>query len=358
MVPKDWFEQIGQQSNKAFFKYNLLTNQFDVLTASVAAIWETDINQIRSHPEILMDSLAAEEKEAFDRSAKLILAGTPLETTVRLNIGEQSKFVCFDFYPIRDGDGNVTAVAGIAEDITPQRQYQDYLTEFAQRKDSMLEMVSHDLRGPLAVVKSVAGLLRQEVKDSRQEEVNRFTTIIEDACNNCTDLINDLLCEEHLRSPQVYVNKARVDLIKEVRKITESYQQGLMINQKIELDMPPEPLVVELDQIKFSQILNNLISNSIKFTPSNGRILILARREGDEVVLEHRDNGIGIPEQMLPNVFDRYTSAGRTGLKGEKSRGLGLSIVRKLVELQGGNIRVESCEQGGTTFTIRLPVYG
>ncbi|MBD1396511.1 HAMP domain-containing histidine kinase [Pontibacter sp. JH31] len=358
METDKWIEQIGQQSKKAFFKYNLSHQHFEVLTDAVAAIWETALDQIRQHPEILLDPLAAEERDALDRHAKQVLAGTPVETTFRMEIGGKTKFVCCDVYPIRNEGGAVVAVAGVIEDITQQRRYQDYLTEFAQRKDSMLEMVSHDLSGPLAIVRSVAGLLREEVQNSTKQEVAKFTGIIEDACSNCTNLINDLLSEEHLRSPQVYVNKTRVDLVEAVRKITEPYQQGLLVSQQIELDLPPEPLVMELDQVKFSQILINLISNSIKFTHSDGRIQISVRREGDEMLLEHRDNGIGIPEHLLPHVFDRYTAAGRQGLKGEQSRGLGLSIVRNLVELQGGTIRVESREQGGTVFFLRLPLHG
>src|SRR5690606_36187036 len=108
--------------------------------------------------------------------------------------------------------------------------------------------------------------------------------------------------------------------------------------------------------IKFSQILNNLISNSIKFTPPEGSIRIKAYTDGGELVLEHSDNGIGIPEHLLPVLFERRSGASRVGLRGEESRGLGLSIVRELVELQGGSITVKSREQEGTTFTVRLPL--
>jgi signal transduction histidine kinase len=349
-------EQIGNQSNKVLFQYSLSQQRFEYLSEAFYDIWELDKAQLDREPLRLFDTVEEDDQPAVLRCWHKLLKGDHVEETISVKQGERQRFVRYDVYPLLDENGAIVALAGMAEDVTRQREFIDYLAEFGQRKNSVLEMVSHDLRGPLAVVKSVAELLRKDLQDQRQEEVNTYTEIIEKACTTCTNLINDLLSEEHLRSAEIHVNKTREDLNEQIRNVAESYQQSKLIQQSITLDLPEEPLIMPLDQIKFSQILNNLISNSMKFTPPQGRISIRVYREEEEVVLVHQDNGIGIPEHMQAGLFERHRHMGRRGLNGEESRGIGLSIVRDLVKLQGGSISVQSKEHEGTTFTIRLPL--
>lgn len=349
-------EQIGQQSNKVLFQYNLSQQHFEYLSEAFHDIWELDRPQIEQEPLRLLDTVEEEDRPAVLRCWHKLLRGDHVEETISIKQGRRQRFVRYDVYPLYDESGTIVALAGMAEDVTRQRVFLDYLAEFGQRKNSVLEMVSHDLRGPLSVVESVARLLRKDLHDQRLEELNSYTDIIEKACVSCTNLINDLLSEEHLRSTAIHVNKTRVDLNEQIRNIAEFYQKGQLMKQSIRLDLPDEPLVMPLDQIKFSQILNNLFSNSMKFTPPQGCISVRAYIEGGEVVLEHHDNGIGIPGHMQEGLFERYKNVGRRGLNGEESRGLGLSIVHELVKLQGGTITVQSKEDEGTTFTIRLPL--
>ncbi|MHC2992992.1 hypothetical protein OB13_15915 [Pontibacter sp. HJ8] len=350
-------EQIGNQSRKALYQFNLLTNQFDVLTAAVEHIWHKGKQEIMKNPELLLNAVLEEDREAVRRNIQKVKEGTAVEDTFRLSQEIGVKYIKLDAFPIRDESGAIVAVAGLAEDITRQKQFENYLIEFGQRKNTMLEIVSHDLRGPLGIVKSVANLLQKDHTESKYEEMETYTRIITNACDSCTDLINDLLSEEHLRSPEVSVKKSRVDVVSEIRRVIESYQKGQAITQAIELTSSEEPLVMEVDPIKFSQIVNNLISNSIKFTYPDGLINISVSREGEQIVLVHQDNGIGIPENLQPHLFDKYTKAARPGLRGEQSRGIGMSIVRDLVEIQGGRIWFESKENEGSTFYISLPVH-
>lgn len=355
MVTNDILEQIGRQSKRAYFVYNLAEKRFEVISEAAGRIWSKGLQELQTNPHALLDAIVKEEKKIVAKYWEKLMAGKPVDEIICLEQNGQNTHLRVDAYPVRDAAGKMVAVAGLVEDVTRHRQFVNYLVEFGHRKNSMLEMVSHDLQGPLAIVKSVSGLLRHEARENRHEEIEHFTKIIEDACTACTDLIGDLLSEEHLRSPEVYVNKTLVNLSEKIQLVVDSYRLGPLVSQEIELNLPAEPLMAEVDAIKFSQILNNLISNSIKFTPPEGKIKISARQQGEQVVLEHRDNGIGIPKDLQPVLFDRYTKAGRKGLRGEESRGLGMSIVRELVKLQGGDIRVESRENEGATFYITLP---
>ena len=113
----------------------------------------------------------------------------------------------------------------------------------------------------------------------------------------------------------------------------------------------------ELDKVKFSQIINNLITNSIKFTPENGKITIAIDQDESNLLITHSDTGIGIPKALQPYLFDKSSKkAHRTGLQGEGSNGIGLSIIRDLVEVQGGSIWLESEENKGTTFNLTFPI--
>ncbi|PVY42148.1 sensor histidine kinase [Pontibacter virosus] len=352
----DILHQIGEQSSKVLFQYNLRQHKFDYLSPAVYDIWEIAESQLQELPQLLLDSVIEEDRSAIERCWHKLLKGDHVDEIVRIERHGRKRYIRYIAHPIQDSARHVIALAGMAENVTRQQDFINYLTEFGQRKNSALEMVVHDLRGPLAVVKSVASLLRREHNDKNQE-IMQFTDIIETACTQCTDLIQDLLSEEHLQSPEVYVHKTRVDMSEQIRNVVEFYKKGQMVQQQFVLQLPEEPLMVSLDQIKFSQILNNLISNSIKFTPQDGTITIRAFQDGGEAVVEHSDTGIGIPEHLLPALFERRSSASRTGLNGEESRGLGLSIVYELVRLQGGSISVQSREQAGTRFTVRLPMY-
>jgi len=354
-IDNTW-EQIGQQSKKILFRYDLQTNKFDMLTPAIRQVWKRNQEELEQQPGLLLELVHEDDRETVLQNIQKLKEGVAVTETVRLELEGKLRYISVDAYPLRDDSGTVEAIGGIAEDSTVQKQVEIYLGEFGRRKNSMLEIVSHDLRGPLAVVKSVANLLQHDLNEKKYEDIENYTRFIADACDTCTKLINDLLKEEHLRSPDVYVKKERVDVADEIRKVVESYVQSGIITQTFELDLPEKPLIMQVDPVKFSQILNNLISNSIKFTHPAGHIRIALRREGDEVLLVHQDDGVGIPEHLLPYIFDRYSGASRSGLMGEESIGIGLSIVRDLVELQGGRIWVESQENGGTTFYIAQPV--
>ncbi|WP_299986768.1 PAS domain-containing sensor histidine kinase [uncultured Pontibacter sp.] len=350
-------DQISRQSNKILFQFDLAQNKFSFLSSAFRDLWEPEHERLQEQPQLLLDTVPEEDRAVVVDCWHKLLRGEPVEKTIRMMRNGRLRHMRCSVYPIRDAAQEIVAVAGMAEDNSRQQEFVNYLAEFGHRKNSALEMVLHDLHGPLAIVQSVAALLRKDTQDNRLEEVAQYTSIIENACIQCTDLIRDLLSEEHLASPEISVTRTRVDLNKMIRSMAEFYQKGQIVQQALVLDLPQEPLVLDLDQIKISQVLNNLISNSIKFTPSTGNITIHAYQEGDEVVIEHSDTGIGIPENLHANIFERKAKVGRPGLNGEKSRGLGLSIVYELVRLHGGHISVHSREHEGARFVIRLPLY-
>lgn len=351
------FHLFGNSSKKVFFLYNLKTQQFDYLNSAVEKIWEVDRDIILKTPELLVSSIHPDDKSAvLRRFEQTVEKGVAHDVEISLELqGGIRKEVKVEAYPLKDEAGSITHVAGEAEDVTKQSQYVDYLREYTRRKNSTLEIVAHDLRGPLAIVKGIASLL-QSGHEEENEEINNYTGIILNAYDNCLKLIDNLLSDEHLKSPTIYVHITRFDIVEKVQQLLTSYKVAKGVELHFELNCEEEKIMVELDEVKLMQIINNLVSNSVKFTRPGGNISITLKKEGRKLLLNHSDNGIGIPEDLQPYIFNRYNKTARKGLQGEASIGVGLAIVLDLVEIQGGSISFESKENEGTTFFLSFPL--
>ncbi|RDV16721.1 hypothetical protein DXT99_02755 [Pontibacter diazotrophicus] len=359
-MDNDLFHLFGKSSKKVFFLFNLDTLRFDYLSEAVSKVWEADRELIVETPELLTSSIHPDDKSAvYRRLEQIIKEGEGREVEFSLTLpGGSQKEIKVEAHPIKNEAGVITHIAGEAEDVTKQSQYVDYLKEYTRRKNSTLEIIAHDLRGPLAIVKGIASLLQSEYDEEKNEEINSYTKIILNAYDNCLELIDNLLSDEHLKSPTIYVNIIRFDVVEKVQKLLNSYRVAKGVEFNFEVKSDEDKIMVELDEVKLMQIINNLVSNSIKFTKVGGNISISIKREGRKLVIAHSDNGIGIPENLQADVFNRYNKTARRGLQGETSIGVGLSIVRDLVEIQGGSISFESEENEGTTFFLTFPLPG
>jgi two-component system sensor histidine kinase VicK len=218
-------------------------------------------------------------------------------------------------------------------------------------KNQVLGMVAHDLRNPLAAVESTAMIMEmEEVDDETQENIN----IIKESCVKARGIILDLL-EAARNDDQNTIETVQVDLNLFVRKIIDSWKIHNETRNTITFNSTYIPLYVEINKEKFHRVMDNLISNALKFSKENDKVEIQLDKENKMAIVEIKDHGLGIPKDMLPLLFDRFSKAGRTGLRGEQSTGLGLSIVKQIVERHKGKIEVTSAENQGSTFTIKLP---
>lgn len=352
------FHLFGKSSKKIFFLYNLDSRKFDYLSEAVERIWQVDRELVLVKPRHLIPYIHPDDKKAvYRRFKEMVEEGVAHDVEISLVLPDGSrKEVRIEAYPIHDEAGGRTHIAGEAGDVTKQSEYVDYLREFGHRKNSALEIIAHDLRGPLAIVKSVAALLESDHQEQKYEEVSTYTNIITSAYNNCMSIITDVLQDEHLKSPTIHLNTQRFELIGAVQNLLHSYRVAKGVDYTFELVTGEEKIMVELDEVKLMQVLNNLLSNSIKFTKQGGKISIELKKEDNQLLVVHSDNGVGIPKDLLPHIFERYSKASRPGLRGEPTHGVGMAIVRELVEVQGGKIWAESEESQGATFYISFPL--
>jgi two-component system sensor histidine kinase VicK len=220
-------------------------------------------------------------------------------------------------------------------------------------KNQVLGMVAHDLRNPIAAVESLAMMM--EMDDDLNEETQDSVRMIKASCVNARSIISDLL-EAAKNENLTNIDLRRTEMNEWLRGIIDMWRIQKDLTNNIMLVSSSNTIYANINNEKFQRVLDNLISNAMKFSKEKENIELHLDQKDNKVLIKVKDHGLGIPADLLPHIFESFSKAGRTGLKGEQSTGLGLSIVKQIVENHKGTINVESEEGKGTTFVIELPV--
>jgi len=261
--------------------------------------------------------------------------------------------------PLRDGTGRVTGASKIARDITAQKRAERELKaiyaemEQANRaKDEFLAMLGHELRNPLGAISNSLHVLEGDAS----EEASRFAReVIFRQVRNLTRLIDDLLSMGRIVTGKILLHKAPLDLSKSVTRAVGSMRASGRL-ERHDVSFALEPVWVEADEVRIEQIVSNLTGNAVKYTPAGGRIRVSVGSERGDAVIRVEDNGIGIPEHLLPRVFDLFVQGDRSLDRAEGGLGVGLTLVRRLTELHGGSVEAVSFgPDRGSRFTVRVP---
>ena len=229
------------------------------------------------------------------------------------------------------------------------------LREADRRKSEFLATLAHELRNPLAPIRTALELLR--LSGDKPAMLERVRGTMERQVNQMVHLINDLLDIARISSGKLDLQLKRIDLQSIIASAVETSLPLIQSEgHHLELDLPDEPLWIDGDTVRLSQVISNLLSNASKYTPASGRISISARTHGGTVDIDVADTGIGIAKQDLERVFDMFSQAPHSIVISQGGLGIGLSLVRHLVTLHGGTVAASSPGPGrGSTFSIRLP---
>ena len=265
------------------------------------------------------------------------------------------RWLCLRAHRAVASDGQLL-LCGSVLDVTVEQEYTRNADKFMAKKNTTLEILSHDLAGPFNMLQQLTVFFREKTESLHDPQLEKLVQVMQDTCRESVNLIREFVDSEFAESATVQLKRARIDLAASTRQVLNTYQQAEhLVAKRFSFRSTPEEVYLELDNNKFLQVMNNLLSNAIKFTHEGGRIDVAVEQRPDHVLVTVADDGIGIPEQLQPVLFDRFTKARRPGLRGEKTTGLGMSIIQALVRLHGGSISFESRENAGTTFYIRLP---
>lgn len=336
----------------------------------------------QSITRVIPDDLQYEETEILAKLRR----GERIDRyeTIRLRKDGQKLEISLTISPIRDGSGKVVGAAKIAHDITARRRAErelldreaqlsklvaerDFFLEseraarseaehLSHMKDEFLATLSHELRTPLNAIQGWATLLREH--RARPEDLDRGLEAIERNVRVQVQIVNDLLDMSriisgkiHLEVQPVYLHEVLGNAIETVRQSATA--KGIRVQPMLDSRIG----LVRGDPNRLQQVWWNLLSNSIKFTPKGGRIQVVLERINSHAEISIEDTGIGISAEFLPHVFDRFRQEDPSTTRRYGGLGLGLSIVKSLVELHGGTVRVKSPgEDQGSTFVVTLPI--
>jgi PAS domain S-box-containing protein len=230
------------------------------------------------------------------------------------------------------------------------------LKESDRRKDEFLAMLAHELRNPLAPIRNAVQILR--LKGPFLPELQWARDVIDRQVQQMTRLVDDLLDVSRITRGKIELRKERIGLATVVKSAVET-SRPLIEKQGHELTVviPPEPIHLEADLARLSQVLSNLLDNAAKYTDRGGRIWLTAERQNDQVLIRVKDTGIGIPPEMLPRIFEMFTQVDPSLERSQSGLGIGLMLVQRLVEMHGGTVEAHSAGPGmGSEFVLSFPV--
>lgn len=256
---------------------------------------------------------------------------------------------------VADEAGRPIEGLAVAIDITQRKNAELMLKENDRRKDEFLAMLAHELRNPIAPIRNAAEVLEARLNGTREHAV---VGIIRRQAAHLSCLLDDLLDVARITSGHIELRRDVVAIQSCIDSAIETVEP--LIRDKghsLTLTNTFTPLFVNVDKVRVAQCLTNLLTNAVKFTPAGGDVRILPFVDGNEVVIEVSDSGIGMAPDFLPRAFDLFAQSERTPDRSQGGLGVGLSVCRKLLEMHGGSITVQSAGTGlGSTFTVRIPL--
>jgi len=286
--------------------------------------------------------LRASDAQVMQRGEHVVVQE---KLTVR---GRQMSFRTSKF-PLFDEGGRIYAVCGVSTDITD-------VVEADRRKDAFIATLAHELRNPLAPIRNGLEIMRR--LDDLPPVARRTRDMMERQLVHLVRLVDDLLDVSRISRDRMELRQERLTLEQVVAHALESSQTGVDAGgHALEVRLPPGPVPLVGDLTRLAQVVSNLVNNAAKYTPPGGHILLKGEVEAGKVLLQVTDNGAGISADMLTQVFDLFAQAEDTRHSAQGGLGIGLWLVRKLVELHDGSVHAHSDGPGlGSTFSVRLPL--
>ena len=283
--------------------------------------------------------------------------------TVRVRKDGRPIHISLTISPMKDDNGHIVGASKIARDITDRKWAEERtyrlmagLKDADRRKDEFLAMLAHELRGPLAPIRNVLEVMK--CAGNNGEVFLRAREMMERQLGHLVRLVDDLIDVNRITRNKIELRRERVDLASVINQAVEAFRPlCVQANHDLTVTLPAAPIYVDVDLVRLAQVFSNILSNACKYTESGGRIALTARRAGNTAVVTIQDNGMGIPPDKLDSVFDMFMQVERTLKRAQGGLGIGLTLVKRLVEMHGGTVTAFSQGAGrGSTFTVQLPI--
>jgi PAS domain S-box-containing protein len=274
----------------------------------------------------------------------------------------EALWMLYRVFSLTDPQGHRVGLATVSRDITQRRHLEDNLRQLAadlseadRRKDEFLATLAHELRNPLAPIRNALQIIRLSSDRGAREQAR---TLMERQLVQMVRLVDDLMDVSRITRGKLELRKERVRLAAVVSSAVETSRPFIKeMGHELIVTLPKQPIIVDADLTRLAQVFMNLMNNAAKYSDRGGHIRLTAERQGSDVVVSVKDTGIGIDADQLPRIFELFTQVDRSLEKSQGGLGIGLSLVRRLVELHNGRIEARSEGPGkGSEFIVRLPV--
>ncbi len=275
--------------------------------------------------------------------------------TVRLAKDGRLIDISLTVSPIRDCSGRIVGASKVARDVTGRKQIEEALRDAGARKDEFIALLAHELRNPLAPLRNGLRLMRIAANDAVVCADAR--AMMERQLGHMVRLVDDLMDASRISRRKMELRRAVITLADVVNSAVETSKPLIDAGSHwLTVSLPNEPVFLNADLTRLAQVFGNLLINSAKYTPAGGNIWLDTAVIGKDVIVSVRDSGAGIPADQMPRVFEMFSQVDRNLARGTGGLGIGLALVKGLVEMHGGTIRVASEGEGkGSTFTVVLP---
>jgi PAS domain S-box-containing protein len=283
--------------------------------------------------------------------------------TVRVRSDGQLIHVSLTISPIRDQTGRIIGASKTARDITDRKQAEEriyglmtQLKEADRRKDEFLATLAHELRNPLAPLLNMLEIVKRS--DDGSKLLGQVRSTLERQLGQMVRLVDDLLDMNRITRGKLELRKERVELASVIRQSVEACRPlAQRARHEVIVSMPPEPIYLNADSARLAQVFGNLLNNACKYTEPGGNVWLTVERRGGEVVVSVKDTGLGIPPDKLGCIFEMFSQLDRSLERAQGGLGIGLALVKRLVEMHGGSIEAYSEGQGrGSEFRVHLPI--
>ena len=307
----------------------------------------------------LRDMVPAEADDWLARYRPVLLTGIPIRFEQTLvATGRRLELAAFRIEPPQ-----LRQVAVLFTDVTARwnaerqlRQYAEELKESDRLKNEFLAMLAHELRGPLAPIGNMVEVMKRAHDDPALVQQARDT--IERQHASLHRLVDDLLDLSRITRDVLELRRQRVELRPIIEQAVETGRALADASRhRVELSLPDDPIYLDADRVRLTQVFSNLLNNAAKYMEAGGRIWVSAARDGGDVVVRVKDTGIGIPPDKLESIFEMFTQVDKTLERSRGGLGIGLTLVKRLVEMHGGSVTATSAGVGrGSEFAVRLPL--
>lgn len=352
------FRQLTDNIEDVFWMFSAPDGALAYVSPAYAAIWGRSLDSLRRQHASWLDGVHPDDRARLAGRWAALATHPHYDEEFRVVLPDgATRWVRDRLFPVRNARGDVYRVARVTSDVSARKEMEALLRAADANKNQFLATLAHELRNPLSPIRNAAALLGVTGQNSAERQ-NHAREVIMRQVDHLAHLVDDLLDVARISEGKIVLRREEVKLGAVIEQAIET--AGPLIaarGHQLEVEQPDCQVWVAGDPVRLAQSVGNLLHNAAKFTPKGGRIRLVLTLDGDQVRIAVIDNGIGIAEDNLPRIFGMFAQAAVPPDRAPEGLGIGLSLVSRLLEMHGGQLRAESPGIGmGSTFIVELPV--